>query len=167
MLIRYIMFAGVCTLLLVLAAGCGKHSKNKPLKLGIIGIEEPVYIEPFAKPFEAKIDTGADIASIDAEDIREIRKNGETFIAFRIRRRESGESHEYELPLVRIIPITRHGLKPQKRFVVMMKIRLGTLLLKKEFSLADRSNFSCQVLIGRNVLAGNAAVDVREKNTLK
>ena len=167
MLIRYLMFAGVCTLLIALTAGCWKRSKTKPLKLGIIGIEEPVYVEPFAKPFEAKIDTGADIASIGAEDIREVRRNGETFIAFRIRQRGSGESHEYELPLVRIIPITRHGLKPQKRFVVMMKIRLGSLLLKKEFSLADRSNFSCQVLIGRNVLAGNAAVDVREKNTLQ
>ena len=167
MLIRYVMFAGVCTLLTVLASGCWKHSKTKPLKLGIIGIEEPVYIEPFTKPFEAKIDTGADIASIDAENIRKVRKNGETFIAFRIRQRGNGESHEYELPLIRIIPITRHGLKPQKRFVVMLKIRLGTLLLKKEFSLADRSNFSCQVLIGRNILAGNAAVNVREKDTLK
>lgn len=167
MLIRYVTFAGVCTLLIALTAGCWKRSKTKTLKLGIIGIEEPVYIEPFAKPFEAKIDTGADIASIDAEEIREIRKNGETFIAFRIRQRETGESHEYEMPLIRIIPITRHGMKPQKRFVVLMKIRLGSLFLKKEFSLANRSNFSCQVLIGRNILAGNAAVDVRKKNTLQ
>ena len=36
----------------------------------------------------------------------------------------------------------------------------------REFSLADRSNFSYQVLLGKNVIAGNAAIDVTRRNTL-
>ena len=39
--------------------------------------------------------------------------------------------------------------------------------MTREFSLADRSNFKYQVLLGKNVIAGNAAVDVTRENTLE
>ena len=82
--------------------------------------------------------------------------------------RQSGTKavEKYELPVARVMPITRHGRKPQKRFVVLLKIRLGHLDMVREFSLADRSNFSYQVLLGKNVIAGNAAIDVTRRNTL-
>ena len=166
-MIRFLLLICLCILAVLLFAGCGKRTKEKPLPLGTIGVEEPIFIDPFPKPFAAKVDTGADIASIDAEDIREIVRNDKKYVSFLIRRRGTDEVNRYELPLVRIMPITRHGQKPLKRYVVMLKIRLGAIPMRKEFSLANRSNFTYQVLLGKNVLAGNAAVDVMKKNTLQ
>ena len=135
------------------------------LPLGIIGIEEPVMLEPFAEPFPAKIDTGADISSIDARRIRLVKRDGERFVIFTVRMRRTGEEHQYDLPLKREISITRHGMKPQIRYVVMLTVRIGKLKLTREFSLANRKNFNYQVLIGRNVIEGNAVVDPARKNT--
>lgn len=152
-------------LFLLFLAGCGNPVRDLPL--GVIGAAEPVYVEPFKEPFAGKVDTGADIASIGATDIREIAKDGKKYVAFSIVQRETGEVHPYTLPLIRVIPITRHGQKPLKRYVVHLRIRLGEVDMRREFSLADRSNFKYQVLLGKNVIAGNAAVDVTKENTLE
>lgn len=152
-------------LCLLLLSGCENPVKKLPL--GVIGGTEPVYVEPFRTPFSGKVDTGADIASIGATNIREFRKDGKRYVAFTIVQRGTDAVQNYELPLVRVIPITRHGQKPLKRYVVHLRIRLGTLEMTREFSLADRSNFKYQVLLGKNVIAGNAAVDVTRENTLE
>ena len=159
-----------CLFVLVCAFGtlflCSCCRKNAPgnLPLGIIGIEEPVYIEPFEKPFPAKMDTGADTSSIDAEDIRLIQRDGKDFVTFMIRQRDTGKEERYELPLKRKMRIVRHGRKSQPRYVVMLTIRIGGLKLEREFSLADRKNFRCQVLVGRNIISGTAAVDPSRQN---
>lgn len=145
--------------------GCCRNPVGD-LPLGVVGGIEPVYIEPFREAFPAKMDTGADIASIGVREIREFVRDGKKMVAFTILQRGTKRVEKYELPVVRVIPITRHGRKPQKRYVVLLKIRLGHLDMVREFSLADRSNFSYQVLLGKNVIAGNAAIDVTKQNTL-
>lgn len=145
--------------------GCSENPL-KDLPLGVLGGVEPVYVEPFKEPFPAKMDTGADIASIGAGDIQEFVRDGKKMVAFSIVQRRTGAVEKYELPVARVMPVTRHGQKPQKRFVVLLKIRLGQLDMVREFSLANRSNFSYQVLLGKNVIAGNAAIDVTKQDTL-
>lgn len=152
-------------LCLLLFSGCENPVRKLPL--GVIGGTEPVYVEPFSAPFPGKVDTGADIASIGATGIREFRKDGKRYVAFTIAQRGTGAVRNYELPLVRVIPITRHEQKPLKRYVVHLRIRLGSVEMTREFSLADRSNFKYQALLGKNVIAGNAAVDVTRENTLE
>ncbi len=147
-----------------LLCSCCKEDPLRELPLGMIGIEEPVVIGPFKTPFPAKIDTGADVASIDAENIRLVTRDGKKIVMFTIRQRGTGEEHQYELPLKRKIAIVRHGRKPQSRYVVMMTVRIGGMTLTREFSLANRKNFEYQVLIGRNIIAGSAAVDPSKRN---
>ena len=98
-----------------LLCSCCKEDPLRGLPLGMIGIEEPVAIEPFKTPFPAKIDTGADVASIDAENIKLVKRGEENIVVFTIRQRGTGEEHQYELPLKRRISIVRHGRKPQQR----------------------------------------------------
>ena len=147
-----------------LLCSCCKEDPLRGLPLGMIGIEEPVAIEPFKTPFPAKIDTGADVASIDAENIKLVKRGEENIVVFTIRQRGTGEEHQYKLPLKRRISIVRHGRKPQQRYVVMMTVRIGKVTLTREFSLANRKNFEYQVLIGRNIIAGAAAVDPSRRN---
>ena len=47
-----------------------------------------------------------------------------------------------------------------------MTVKLGNLNLNREFTLADRHNFEYQILIGRNIISGTAAVDPSKSNTL-
>jgi Uncharacterized protein conserved in archaea len=47
-----------------------------------------------------------------------------------------------------------------------MTVKLGNLNLSREFTLADRHNFEYQILIGRNIISGTAAVDPSKSNTL-
>ena len=46
----------------------------------------------------------------------------------------------------------------------MMTVKIGKVTLTREFSLANRKNFEYQVLIGRNIIAGTAAVDPSKRN---
>lgn len=151
---------------LLAGTGCCRNPVGN-LPLGVVGGIEPVSIEPFPEPFPAKMDTGADIASIGVRDLRAFVRNGTQMVAFSIVQRGTKRVEKYELPIVRIMPVTRHGRKPQKRYVVLLRIRLGHLEMEREFSLADRSNFRYQVLLGKNVIAGSAAIDVTRSNTLK
>lgn len=157
--------APVCALSALLLCSC--HSVEEPLRglpLGIIGIEEPVFVMPFETPFAAKIDTGADTSSIDAEEIRLIQRDGGKFVSFKIRQRGTQKEHSFELPLKRRTSIVRHGSQAQPRYTVMLTVRIGPLTMEREFSLADRKNFKYQVLIGRNIISGMAAVDPSRRN---
>ncbi len=52
----------------------------------------------------------------------------------------------------------------ERRYVVKMRFKIGNQELIKNFSLANRDRFEYQVLIGRNVIYGNAVVDVSKKH---
>ena len=147
----------------LLLCSCQEDSL-RDLPLGVIGIEEPVFVMPFEAPFHAKIDTGADTSSIDAEEIQLTERDGKKFVSFTIRQRGTEKVHSYTLPLKRKVSIVRHGGKSQSRYIVMLTLRIGKLEMEREFSLANRNNFRCQVLIGRNIISGTAAVDPSRRN---
>ncbi len=135
--------------------------------LGIIGEIEPVYIETIPHAFPARIDTGASICSIDVEDVKPFERDGKPWVSFSIRHRESGETFPFERKVLRTVAIKqKEGEESQRRPMVEMHIRMGGYETLQEFSLADRENFSYQVLIGRNLLTGTAIVDVSRSNVL-
>lgn len=134
--------------------------------LGIIGEVETVRLPDFKSSFEARVDTGATTCSIDAFDIKNFERDGRKWVSFKIKSRTSGEQKSFELPIVRIVPIKRHGMPDQQRFSVMLNIKIGHLTLEREFTLTDRSSFDYQVLLGRNLLSGIAVVDVTRKNSI-
>ena len=134
--------------------------------LGIIGEVEPVYLKDIKSVFYARIDTGAETSSVDASNIKEFERDGESWVSFDIVNRETGEKKTFEKKIVRKTTIKRQQGEDERRIVVNMEIKIGNQLFTKEFNLGNREKFNYQVLIGRNILNGLAVVDVSIKNSL-
>ncbi len=142
-----------------------KPAQSKTHSLGIIGEIEPVYFVPMKSAFFARIDTGAKGSSIDVSNLQEFEREGKKWVAFDLVNRRNGETHHFEKKLMRQAKIKRQG-DTEERFVVMMTMRIGKEKLTVPFSLADRSKFNYQALIGRNILTGRAIVDTSLSKTL-
>ena len=134
--------------------------------LGIIGQSEPVYLKDMKTAFPARIDTGAETSSIDASNIKEFERDGESWVAFDVENRITKEKKRFEKKIARRTTIKRQQGGDEKRLVVNMEIKMGDQLFTKEFTLGNRKKFEYQVLIGRNILNGLAIVDVAIKNSL-
>lgn len=131
----------------------------------IIGEVEPVTLLKADFTLPARIDTGATTSSLDATDIEPFERDGKKWVRFSLTDRRSGETVRLESRLSRMVKITSHGLTRQERPVVKLKAIMGGVELHREFTLADRSKFTYQALIGRNFLQGEFIVDVNRKNT--
>lgn len=142
-----------------------KQPETPKHSLGIIGATEPIYILPMKSPFYARIDTGAENSALDVSNLRTFERDGEKWVAFTMTNRETGEKHRFEKEVERHTTIKRIN-EHEKRVVVEMDVKFGSEIIKEKFSLADRSKFEYQVLVGRNILTGRAIVDTSLENTL-
>ncbi len=131
----------------------------------IIGGVETLYVTPVQMPFQARIDTGAETSSMDANDIKPFERDGEKWVSFNIVNRKNGEKHHFEKPIKRRTHIVRINHE-EERYVVNMSVKMGDETINAEFTLAERDKFSYQVLIGRNILNGRFIVDSSLENTL-
>ena len=61
--------------------------------LPIIGEVEPIYFLPMKSPFAARIDTGATTSSLDCQDVEYFERDGEKWVAFKLKNRKTGEEH--------------------------------------------------------------------------
>ncbi|MEM7280867.1 MAG: ATP-dependent zinc protease [Pseudomonadota bacterium] len=109
--------------------------------------------------FKAKLDTGADTSSLDAKNIKRIRRGDKRLVRFTVVNPDSGESITIERPFVRRVRIKRHSGNHQTRNVVRMEICIGSERRSVEMSLIDRGLFEYPVLLGRSALDGIALVD--------
>lgn len=141
-------------------------STNLPkANLPIVGGVENLYIPPFEISFQARMDTGAETSSIDAQNIRPFERDGEKWVSFNITNRKNGQKHHFEKPIIRKTSIIR-TLKEEKRYVVHFAIKMGDEIIDTEFTLNDRSKFEYQILIGRNIISGRYLIDSSIENTL-
>lgn len=125
----------------------------------VFGYIEPVALTGAGVSVLAKLDTGADTSSIDATDIRRVRRGDRRLVKFTLRDPETGEETQLERDYVRTTRIRRHYGEYQRRHVVEMEICLGRVSRTVEINLVDRSNFTYPMLLGRNALEGIALVD--------
>lgn len=135
--------------------------------LGVIGVVEPVFIEDIPASLPARVDTGASLSSIDVDDLKHFERDGKPWVSFVIKPRETGKAHPFERRVLRSVNVKQHGREASTRPLVNMTIRLGDMTVRREFTLADRHNFTYQVLLGRNLLQGLALIDVSSSNTLQ
>lgn len=131
----------------------------------IAGGVETLYITPMEMPFQARMDTGAETSSIDADNIKPFERDGEKWVSFNITNRKNGEKHHFEKPIKRRTSIVRIG-EHEDRYVVNMSIKMGDETIKADFTLAHRDKFSYQVLIGRNIINGRFIIDPSLENTM-
>jgi len=107
------------------------------MKKTVVGLVETVEIN--GKKFKARIDTGAQTGSIDAG------------VASRLGLRHITRYTEV---------ISASGMSYRK--VVKAVVKIKNRKIRASFTVADRSNLSFKVLIGRNILRKNFLVDCKK-----
>lgn len=159
----------------LILTGCVSNESKSMLQDSIQGIEdmqvigqaEYVTVLPSNFTYRARMDTGATTCSISALEITQFERDGEKWVRFRLPLPGEDEenlklSDPLEYPLARVASIKRHGADVQLRPVVKMKVRLGRFEERVEFTLTDRSKYEFPILVGRNLLEGNAVIDVSQ-----
>lgn len=155
---------GLRCVLLFLSLACAPSAGAQQGKL-IFGWVEQVVVSRAAFTMHAKLDTGADTSSLDAQDITRFERGGEAWVRFTISGEEPGQRQTLERPLSRDVLIKRHKGPSQRRPVVIVPVCLGPFLMEIEVSLIDRSHFNYPVLIGRSAMEGIAVVDAERALT--
>lgn len=133
--------------------------------LPIIGEVEPIYFLPMKTPFSARIDTGAMISSLDCKDVEYFERDGEKWVAFKLVNRKSGEEHVFEKKIESAYRVRRIN-EDEHRKAVKMDVKMGGETFVAVFTIADRSSFDYQGLVGRNILTGRFIVDTSTSYTL-
>ena len=140
-----------CTLLL---PAIGTAADNT-----IYGLNEHVGIPDFNLEVDAKLDTGAQTASLSARDITRFKREGESWVRFYLAV-DSAHAHPIERPLARISKIKRRAgdYDPEEektytaRPVIELDLCMGKAKRTIEVNLTDRTAFQYPLLIGSDAL---------------
>jgi len=156
------------------AADTGKSSSKKAAKKStvvkedslevekkIIGRTERVRVIPGDFIFDARIDTGANTSSLGVDSFEIINEDGQEWIEVVI----DGKKSKHEI--VKYIHIKEHGEEAKKRPVIQVRLILGEVSESVNVTLADRSNFKYNLLVGRNFLHDRFIVDVSLRYTVE
>jgi len=127
---------------------------------------EEVRIFPGNLRMVAKLDTGAESASIHAENIDRFERDGKPWVKFTVIDR-TNKNLVLEREVKRIVKIKRHKQKAAERPVVLLDICLGDTHKEAEVNLANRSNYEYELLIGRVYLNNHFTIDPSSKRNLE
>jgi hypothetical protein len=128
----------------------------------LVGRVENVILLPKQLKFKAKIDTGAKTSSLHALNLTEFERDGKDWVRFAMVNPQTDKNIFFERAVVRKTKVKQLDTDLQHRPTVLMTIMLGPLEEQVEFTLADRTGYLYQVLIGRNVLRDRFIVDVSQ-----
>ncbi|MEH0688708.1 ATP-dependent zinc protease [Vibrio cholerae] len=143
-----------------------KIVKVDPSNRIVLGEIETVTIDNVSQRFDARVDTGAATSSLNAVDIAEFERNGKNWVRFHLSDgvTELNDDNWIEAPVVRHVKIRQStNEEPERRVVVELWVKLGKIHEKAQFTLADRSQMSHPVLLGREFIRDIAVVDVSKK----
>jgi hypothetical protein len=120
----------------------------------VYGWIEKVIVAEMKDTLVAKLDTGAQTSSIHAENQQLFERDGKKWVKFIVTdtREEGAKRYEMEAPLSRIVSIKEPGGESEERNVVRLSFKIGERQIKSEFTLNNRSNMLCPVLIGRTTI---------------
>ena len=143
------------------------------VKSARVGWVENVKLKDTGTVLRAKLDTGANTSSIDAEIINiveddENAPSGTTGdkVTFSVVDPSTKKRVVFERYILRYVKIKRKISGTIRRPVVAMTFCIGGRTSREEVNLADRENFVYPVLIGRNMLAHTRLiVDAAKKYT--
>lgn len=133
----------------------------------IYGLHEHVSLHELALKLPAKLDTGAETASLSAKNIELFKRDGGEWVRFQVGLDNTKPAPVIEKPLARMSYIKRRADDRKSgdkqlysaRPVVEMDICVGDELKNIEVNLTDRSAFEFPLLIGSTALKEfNAAV---------
>ncbi|MEM6707848.1 MAG: RimK/LysX family protein [Pseudomonadota bacterium] len=130
--------------------------ENERLLLGEL---EEVFLDPPGVHVVARMDTGADSSSLNAQNLTQFERDGEDWVRFDWVIKE--QTYEVERPILRYVRVIQQA-DPEgtRRPVVSLRLRIGATDDVFDFTLADRSHLDYQMILGRNFLTNVAVVDV-------
>lgn len=132
----------------------------------VAGAVEKVRVTPPGSVMRARIDTGANTSSLDARDVRYFERDGEDWVRFKVYDRDTDTTTEHERPVARRVRIVSATEQDDSRPVVELRVEIGPVVTRSEFTLADRQKLTYPVLIGRNLLRDRMLVDVARERLL-
>jgi len=126
----------------------------------VYGLHEHALLVDFNQPLEAKLDTGAKTASLNAQGIKRFRRDGKSWVRFYLDDNE--QTQPIERPLLRVSRIKRRAddydgededsRSSSARPVIALLVCLGNRMQQIEVNLTDRSAFRYPLLIGSEAL---------------
>ena len=127
----------------------------------VYGWREKVRIGDMADLMVAKLDSGATTSSLHAENQQIFEKDGKKWVKFVLTdpNQKDAKRYEMEAPLTRTVAIKEPGGASERRNVVRLNFQIGERSIKAEFTLNNRHNMSCPVLIGRTTIKSLGWID--------
>tara|TARA_B100001248_G_C27394688_1_gene464687 strand:+ start:2571 stop:3041 length:471 start_codon:yes stop_codon:yes gene_type:complete len=139
------------------------NTKKKAKKLSSLiplGWREWVFLPSYNLKLKAKIDTGARISSIHASNIQVYQKRKVDMVNFRLFYSKSSSNVETEL--IGYKKIKSSFGETELRPMIHLEIKIGSETWVTEITLAQRSNLTYPMLIGRNTLTKRHIVYCRK-----
>lgn len=128
----------------------------------LLGELEHVWLQPPGINVTARVDSGAESSSVNAQNLVQFERDGADWVRFEWE--IDGKTVAVERPVKRYVRVVQQA-DPEgtRRPVVSLRLRVGTTEDDFDFSLADRSHLDHQMNLGRNFLTDLAVVDVSRK----
>ena len=144
----------------------GLHSQVIAVEQITVGWLENASIDNSKFTLKSKIDSGADNSSINAKEVTQYTKNGKQWVKFALEN-SLGKKNIIDKPVHQTTRVKMKNGDIQKRLVIELDIRLGTIKKLTKVNLVDRSHFKYQLLIGRSFLKPHFLVDSSKTYTIK
>lgn len=115
---------------------------------------------------DVKIDTGAYTSSLHVKGIKEIKRKGQLWVRFKLKHphHPAYNNKRIKLPVFAHKRIKNSFGEIEMRYIIKTTMVVFGKSYTTEFSLADRSQMECPVLIGRKFLYRKFLVDVNQKD---
>lgn len=123
----------------------------------VVGWLENAFLEGHLIQIKAKLDTGADVSSLNAPNYELFEKDGVKWVRFSVQN-SAGMAVVLERPVVRYATIVRAGVKKIRRPVIELLLCVGGLRKRTEVNLSDRTGLDYQLLVGRSFLSDGILV---------
>ncbi|MBR9871758.1 MAG: ATP-dependent zinc protease [Gammaproteobacteria bacterium] len=129
----------------------------------VVGEVEKLFLADAKTVYTARIDSGAETSSIHTRNVKRFERDGGNWVRFEVP--VPGSSGEewvtLEKEISRRVKIIQSAAdEAERRVVVELQFAIGDHEQVAEFTLADRTNLTYEVLIGRNVLRDVMLIDV-------
>ncbi len=107
---------------------------------------------------KAKIDTGARTSALHATDIVEFEHEGAPWVRFHTRFDDDAHDTDVECPIHDRREITNTSGIPEVRIIIQTKFRIANRLWKIDLSLAERTEMTFRMIVGRTALRSHHIV---------
>lgn len=141
-------------------------AKSSAIEKIVLGRIEKVKVISNGMQLVARVDTGAQSSSMHAINIKEKSVEGKEYVEFETFDHD-GKKYAMLKEVVKKVKVKTPDSKSTKRYVVRVRLKIGTNEHSVNVTLSNRDKLDYKFLIGRNLLMGNYIVDVSQTRLLE